>query len=57
MDALDTSVVADAVRDATLGRYYRVQGPEMGRYLLVNEFEQITDMHDPEQILITARSM
>ena len=57
MDALDTSVVADAVRDATLGRYYRVQGPEMGRYVLVDEFEQITDMHDPEQILITARSI
>jgi replication factor A1 len=57
MDALDTSVVADAVRDATLGRYYRVQGPEMGRYLLVDEFERITDMHDPEEILITARSM
>ena len=57
MDALDTSVVADEVRDAILGRYYRVQGPEMGRYLLVDEFERITDMHDPEQILITARSM
>jgi replication factor A1 len=57
MDALDTSVVADEVRDATLGRYYRVQGPEMGRYLLVDEFERITDMHDPEEILITARSM
>lgn len=57
MDALDTSVVADAVRDATLGRYYRVQGPEMGRYLLVDEFERLTDMHDPEEILITARSM
>lgn len=57
MDALDTSVVADAVRDATLGRYYRVQGPEMGRYLLVDEFERITDTHDPEEILITARSM
>jgi replication factor A1 len=57
MDALDTSVVADEVRDATLGRYYRVQGPEMGRYLLVDEFERITDMHDTEEILITARSM
>lgn len=57
MDALDTSVVADEVRDATLGRYYRVQGPEMGRYLLVDEFERLTDMHDPEQILITARSI
>jgi len=57
MDALDTSVVADEIRDVTLGRYYRVEGPELGRYLLVNEFEQIGEMHDPEQLLITARSI
>ncbi|MDL0135812.1 replication factor A [Halobacterium salinarum] len=57
MDALDTSVVADDVRDATLGRYYRVNGPVMGRYLLVNEFEQVEEIHDPEEILITARSV
>jgi replication factor A1 len=57
MDALDTSVVADAVRDTTLGRYYRVEGPVMGRYLLVNDFEQAEEMHDPEEILITARSI
>ena len=57
MDALDTSVVADEIREVTLGRYYRVQGPELGRYLLVNEFEQLAEMHDPEQLLITARSI
>jgi len=57
MDALDTSVVADEVRDATLGRYYHVEGPVMGRYLLVNEFEQIKEPHDPEEILIQARSI
>ncbi|EMA15770.1 replication factor A, partial [Haloarcula marismortui ATCC 33799] len=33
------------------------QGPELGRYLLVNEFEQLAEMHDPEQLLITARSV
>jgi replication factor A1 len=57
MDALDTSVVADKVRDATLGQYYRVTGPVMGRYLLVDEFEQLAQMDDPEQILIRARSI
>jgi replication factor A1 len=57
MDALDTSVVAEEVRDATLGRYYRVRGPVMGRYLLVTEFEQIEEMHDPDEILVEARSI
>lgn len=57
MDALDTSVVADKVREVTLGRYYRVEGPVMGRYLLVNEFEQITTHHDPDDILVEARSI
>ena len=57
MDALDTSVVADEVRDTTLGRYYRARGPVMGRYLLVNEFEQIEEAPDPEEILIKARSI
>lgn len=57
MDALDTSVVADEVRDATLGRYYRVEGPVMGRYLLVNDFEQIEEPHDPDAILVQARSI
>jgi replication factor A1 len=57
MDALDTSVVADEVREATLGRYYRVEGPEMGRYLLVNDFERLTESHDPQEILIQARSI
>jgi len=57
MDALDTSVVADEMRELTLGHYYRVTGPIMGRYLLVNEMEQITDQPDHEELLIKARSM
>jgi len=40
MDALDTSVVEDALIDALVGRYYRVEGSIVGRYLLVNEAEQ-----------------
>lgn len=57
MDALDTSVVTDDIRDATLGQYYRVTGPTMGRYLLVDEFERLGQMDDPEEILIRARSI
>lgn len=57
MDALDTSVVADEVRERTLGRYYRLEGPVMGRYLLVNEVESVTEVGDPTDLLIKARSI
>lgn len=57
MDALDTSVVTDEIREETLSQYYRVTGPTMGRYLLVDEFEHLGQMENPEEILIRARSM
>ena len=57
MDALDTTVVAEEMREAVLGRYYRVSGPTMGRYLLVDEFEQLTGPVDAESVLIKARSI
>ena len=57
MDALDTTVVADQMRGATIGRYYRVAGPTMGRYLLADELEALSGPTDPEATLIRARSM
>jgi replication factor A1 len=57
MDALDTTVVADEMRETVLGRYYRVRGPTMGRYLLANEVEQSAAGTDPDSVLIKARSM
>jgi replication factor A1 len=57
MDALDTSVVADEMRADVLGRYYRVSGPTYGRYVLVDEMEQLSDPADPEAVLIKARSI
>ena len=57
MDALDTSVVADEVGTETLGRYYRVKGPVLGRYLLVNEVDPVTERGDPTELLIKARSI
>ena len=39
MDALDTTVVADDIAEDVLGKYYRVSGPELGRYVLVDECE------------------
>ncbi|UWG46528.1 Single-stranded DNA-binding replication protein A (RPA), large (70 kD) subunit or related ssDNA-binding protein [Halanaeroarchaeum sp. HSR-CO] len=56
-DALDTTVVVDEMAEAILGRYYRIQGPTMGRYVLANEVEEIGVEADPEAVLIKARSM
>ncbi|WP_435155825.1 replication factor A [Haladaptatus sp. DFWS20] len=57
MDALDTTVVADEMREKTLGYYYRVAGPTMGRYVLANDVEQLSGPVDAEAALIKARSM
>jgi replication factor A1 len=57
MDALDTTVVAEEMREQTLGLYYRVAGPTMGRYLLVDEMEQLAGPTDTEDVLIRARSI
>ncbi|MFB6085678.1 MAG: replication factor A [Halodesulfurarchaeum sp.] len=56
-DALDTTVVADEMEETVLGRYYEVTGPVMGRYLLANEVEELTEPIDPDEVLIRARSM
>jgi len=57
MDALDTSVVGDEMRDRVLGHYYRVSGPTMGRYLLADAFEELDERADHEDLLIRARSV
>ena len=57
MDALDTSVVADDIRDEILGNYYRISGPVLGRYILADEFEQLGARTDAEEVLIKARSL
>ena len=58
MDALDTTVVADDMRADVLGRYFRVQGPTFGRYLLVDEFERLSApaAADASALLSDARS-
>ncbi|UWG49351.1 ssDNA-binding replication factor A, large subunit [Halalkaliarchaeum sp. AArc-CO] len=56
MDALDTTVVADEMAGRVLGKYYRVSGPMLGRYLLVDEQESPGAV-DPEQALVRARSL
>jgi len=56
MDALDTSVVADEMRDRLLGRYYRVTGPNFARYVLADEVAE-PEQPDHEALLIKARSI
>jgi len=57
MDALDTEVVADDMRERTLGQYYRVRGPQFGRYVLADEVEELGGPTDTEELLIEARSI
>ncbi len=57
MDALDTTVVADEIRDKIVGTYYRIEGPTFGRYVLADDVEELDGPADPEELLIKARSM
>ena len=57
MDALDTEVVVEEMRETVLGRYYRVSGPTLGRYVLANDIERLGAPTDAESVLIKARSM
>ncbi len=56
MDALDTTVVAEEMAGDLLGRYYRVSGPTLGRYVLVNDAEEPGPI-DAEAALVQARSI
>ncbi len=57
MDALDTTVVADGIREDIVGRYFRVSGPTLGRYVLANEFEQLSSPTDTDATLTKVRSL
>lgn len=56
-DALDTTVVADEIADRVLGRYYRIEGPTVGRYVLVESVETLDEPEDTDELLIEARSI
>jgi replication factor A1 len=57
MDALDTEVVVEEMAETVLGRYYRVTGPSLGRYVLADDIETLTGPVDGESVLIKARSL
>ncbi|MFB6284526.1 MAG: replication factor A [Halobacteria archaeon] len=56
-DALDTSVVSDDMEETLIGRYYRIAGTEMGRYLLAEEVEGMDAVIDVDGLLVEARSV
>lgn len=51
MDALNTDVVATDMRELVLGRYYDVTGQKAGEYILVDEFEEISEEPDVTELL------
>ena len=57
MDALDTEVVVEEMAETVLGRYYRVTGPSLGRYVLADDVETRGAPIDHESVLIKARSL
>ena len=57
MDALDTEVVVEEMAETVLGRYYRVTGPTLGRYVLADDVETVGAPVDHESVLIKARSL
>ena len=56
-DALDTEVVVEEMAETVLGRYYRVTGPSLGRYVLADDVETLQAPVDHESVLIKARSL
>ncbi len=56
-DALDTEVVVEEMAETVLGRYYRVTGPTLGRYVLADDIERLDGPADAESVLIKARSL
>lgn len=41
MDALDTTVVAQEIRDQVLGQYFQIDGPELGDNILADDIEEL----------------
>jgi replication factor A1 len=56
-DQMDIEEPLNRMKPDILGRYYRVCGPEMDAMILVNDYEQITDQPDIDELLIEARSI
>jgi replication factor A1 len=44
--ALDANAVLDKIKDRILGRYFRVRGPRVGRYVLVEEIYRLENFYE-----------
>lgn len=44
--ALDSHIVLDKIKDKILGRYFRVRGPRVGRYLLAEEVYRLENFYE-----------
>lgn len=55
--AMDKEVVADEMRPQLLGRLYHVEGTDLGRYFLVEDYEQMVETPEVDSLLVKARSM
>jgi len=48
MDALDTGVVAQEISAEVLGQYYKIEGPELGRNVLVENVTAVSGVDDDQ---------
>ena len=55
--AKDREVVLDEFKRRLLGRYYQVQGPLMGRYLLVKQMTPLSKGADASELLAAVEAM
>lgn len=57
VDSTSKPKVLSEMTEGIVGRFYEVTGPEMGRYLLADEFEEKTETPDVDALLTKARSI
>jgi len=47
-ETLDPSKVADAITEQLMGRYFKIKGPRVGRYILVETMEKVAPVLEEE---------
>ncbi len=57
IEALDQNVVAQAIRDMLMGKYYQVKGNSTGRYLIVKSIATLTVALNADAILASVEAI
>jgi replication factor A1 len=57
IEALDQNVVAQAIRDMLMGKYYQVKGNSTGRYLIVKSIAPLTTALNSDAILASMEAI